>query len=70
MAVSFRKASPHHPWATRLRRSPWTSALLDGVNIAALSLMAGVLFQLGQNALIDVLPWAIRSDLPSSDRAA
>jgi chromate transporter len=48
-----------HPLATRLRRSPWTSALLDGVNIAALALMAGVLFQLGQSALIDVLTWAI-----------
>jgi chromate transporter len=48
-----------HPLATRLRSSPWTSALLDGVNIAALALMAGVLFQLGQSALIDVLTWAI-----------
>lgn len=48
-----------HPLATRLRRSPWTSALLDGVNIAALALMAGVLFQLGQSALVDVLTWAI-----------
>ena len=48
-----------HPLATRLRRSPWTSALLDGVNIAALALMAGVLFQLGQSALIGVLTWAI-----------
>jgi chromate transporter len=48
-----------HPIAARLRRSPWTAALLDGVNVAALGLMAGVLLQLGQNALIDVLTWAI-----------
>ena len=48
-----------HPLATRLRSSPWTSALLDGVNVAALALMAGVLFQLGQNALTDVLTWGI-----------
>ena len=48
-----------HPIASRLRRSPWTAPLLDGVNIAALALMAGVLLQLGQNALLDVLTWAI-----------
>src|SRR5579883_2913278 len=48
-----------HPIAARLRRSPWTAALLDGVNVAALALMAGVLLQLGQNALSDVLTWAI-----------
>ncbi len=48
-----------HPLATTLRRSPWTSALLDGVNVAAVALMAGVFIQLGQNALIDVLTWAI-----------
>ena len=48
-----------HPLAARLRNSPWTASFLDGVNIAALALMAGVLFQLGQNALIDVLTWAI-----------
>ena len=48
-----------HPIASRLRRSPWTAPFLDGVNVAALALMAGVLFQLGQNALIDVLSWAI-----------
>jgi chromate transporter len=32
---------------------------LDGVNAAALALMTGVLFQLGQHALIDVLTWAV-----------
>lgn len=46
-----------HPLATTLRRSPWTSAILDGVNIAALALMGGVMLQLGQSALIDPLTW-------------
>jgi chromate transporter len=48
-----------HPLATRLRASPWTSAILDGINIVALALMAGVLLQLGQSALIDIWTWAI-----------
>ena len=48
-----------HRVAPRLRRSPVTSALLDGVNVAALSLMAGVLVQLAQKALIDPLTWGI-----------
>jgi chromate transporter len=48
-----------HPVASRLRHSPIASALLDGVNIAAIGLMAGVLLQLGQHALVDVLTWVI-----------
>lgn len=36
-----------------MRRSRWTSALLDGVNVAALGLMAGVLWQLGRAAIFD-----------------
>lgn len=40
---------------TRLRSSPWTSALLDGVNAAALALMAGVTLQLGRAAIVDPL---------------
>ncbi|MBV8694472.1 MAG: chromate efflux transporter [Ktedonobacteraceae bacterium] len=48
-----------HPLAARLRSSPWTAAILDGVNIAALALMAGVLLQLGQSALTDVLTWTV-----------
>ncbi len=48
-----------HPLAATLRRSPWTSPLLDGVNVVAVALMAGVLIQLGQNALTDVLTWTI-----------
>ena len=48
-----------HPLAPTLRRTPWTAAILDGVNVAAVALMGGVLFQLGQSALIDLLTWAI-----------
>ncbi len=48
-----------HPLATILRRSPWTAAILDGVNVAAVALIAGVMLQLGQNALIDVLTWVL-----------
>ena len=47
------------PVASRLRRSPWTAALLDGVNISAIALMTGVLLQLGQHALTDVLTWVL-----------
>jgi chromate transporter len=38
-----------------MRRSPWTAALLDGVNVAALGLMAGVTWQLGRAAIVDWL---------------
>jgi chromate transporter len=38
-----------------LRQSQIFGALLDGVNVASLALMAGVLITLGQNALIDWL---------------
>jgi chromate transporter len=43
----------------KLRSLPWTSALLDGVNIVALALMAGVSWQLGRAAIIDPLTAAI-----------
>ncbi|MFG3441618.1 chromate efflux transporter [Nonomuraea sp. NPDC047897] len=39
----------------RLRSSDWTSALLDGVNAAALALMTGVSYQLGRTAIVDPL---------------
>jgi chromate transporter len=48
-----------HPLAARLRKSPWTAAILDGINIVALALMTGVLLQLGQNALIDIPTWLL-----------
>ena len=37
-----------------LRKSPWTAAFLDGVNVAALGLMAGVTWQLGRAAIVDI----------------
>ncbi|MGH2558200.1 MAG: chromate efflux transporter [Thermomicrobiales bacterium] len=43
------------PLVPRLRRSPWTAALLDGVNVAALGLMAAVAWQLGRDAIVDWL---------------
>ena len=43
----------------RLRSSPWTSALLDGVNATALALMAGVSYQLARTAIIDPLTLGI-----------
>ena len=48
-----------HPVATRLRKATWTATLLDGINAAALALMTGVLIQLGQHALVDLLTWAM-----------
>ncbi|WP_433519071.1 chromate efflux transporter [Nonomuraea sp. CA-143628] len=39
----------------KLRSSEWTSALLDGLNAAALALMAGVSYELGRTAIIDPL---------------
>ncbi len=42
-----------NPFIPRLRRSPWLSGLLDGVNVAALGLMAAVTLELGRSALVD-----------------
>ncbi|MER5650010.1 chromate efflux transporter [Streptosporangium sp. NPDC002524] len=43
----------------RIRSRAWSSALLDGVNAAALALMAGVMLQLGRISLVDPLTWAL-----------
>ena len=43
-----------NPLVPRMRDSEWTAALLDGVNVAALGLMAGVTVFLGQAALVDL----------------
>jgi chromate transporter len=43
------------PLLPRLRRSPAAAAVLDGVNVASLALMAVVCWQLGRAALIDPL---------------
>lgn len=42
-----------HPYVARLRRSPRASTFLDGVNVAAIGLMAGVALQLGAVAVVD-----------------
>jgi chromate transporter len=39
----------------RLRASPWTSVMLDGVNATALALMAGVSAELAGSAIVDAL---------------
>lgn len=43
------------PLVPRLRRSPWSSAFLDGVNVSAIGLMAAVTWQLGQAGIVDLL---------------
>ena len=43
------------PYVERLRLRTWTAALLDGVNAAAVGLMAGVLLELTGDALVDPL---------------
>lgn len=52
---SFAFVALLRPLVPRLRRSPWTAALLDGVNVAALGLMAAVAWQLGRDAVVDWL---------------
>jgi chromate transporter len=47
------------PYLRRLRQSPVASAFLDGVNIAAVALMAVVTYQLGRAALVDIPTVAI-----------
>jgi chromate transporter len=37
----------------RLRKSSWSGAFLDGVNVASLGLMAGVTWQLGRTGIVD-----------------
>lgn len=44
-----------NPFIPRLRRSPVLSGFLDGVNAAALGLMAAVTLELAQNAVVDGL---------------
>ena len=42
-----------NPWVPKLRQSPQVRGFLDGVNAAALGLMAGVTYTLGRTALVD-----------------
>ncbi len=50
---SFLFVAAVFPIVGLLRRSRWASGFLDGVNVGALGLMAGVTWQLGRAALID-----------------
>lgn len=52
---SFVFVAISNPFVPRLRRSPVMSALLDGVNVGSLGLMAGVTWQLGRSAILDPL---------------
>lgn len=47
------------PIIPRLRRSPVASNLLDGLNVTSLALMAGVTFQLGRGAIVDLFSAAL-----------
>jgi chromate transporter len=48
------------PLVPRIRHSPTAAAFLDGVNVAALALMAFVTWQLGRAALVDAVTVALR----------
>lgn len=56
---SFLFVAAVHPLGHWLRRSWWTSAILDGVNAVSLALMTGVTLQLAGAALVDPLTVAI-----------
>jgi chromate transporter len=43
------------PILPRIRKSPWTAAALDGVNVAAIGLMAGVTVELAEAAFVDIV---------------
>jgi chromate transporter len=47
------------PLIPRLRQWAWAGALLDGVNVASLGLMAVVTWQLATAALVDWLTWLL-----------
>lgn len=50
---SFLFVAAVYPLIPRVKASSWARAALDGVNVAALALMAGVTWQLGRAALVD-----------------
>lgn len=52
---SFVFVAASHPLIPRIRASRWTASILDGVNAAALGLMAAVTLQLGRAAVVDWL---------------
>ena len=48
-----------NPLIPKLRRSPWMASLLDGVNVAAVGLMAAVAWQFGRVAVNDAVTAAL-----------
>jgi len=52
---AFLLVAATNPLVPRLRRSPWAAAFLDGVNVAAVGLMAAVAWTLGRSAVVDAL---------------
>lgn len=50
-----------NPWVPHLRRSRWTAAFLDSVNVSAVALMAAVSIKLGQATLTSWPTWVIAS---------
>ena len=56
---SFVFVAAIHPLIPKLRGSPWTASLLDGVNVAAIGLMAAVTWTLARDAIVDVLTAAL-----------
>ncbi|MGH2699339.1 MAG: chromate efflux transporter [Actinomycetota bacterium] len=52
---SFVFVALSHRFIERMRRSVWFSGLLDGVNAAAVGLMAGVTVRLARAAIVDVM---------------
>ena len=51
---SFIFVAISNPFIPMMRNSVWVSSFLDGINIASLSLMAAVTFELGIASLIDI----------------
>jgi len=58
-APGFLFVALSHPLIPRLRDSPVTSAVLDGVVVASLGLMAAVTWHLGRAALVDPITAAL-----------
>ena len=58
-APSFLFVALVNPWVPRLRKSAWTAAFLDAVNVSAVALMAAVTVKLGQATLTSWPAWLI-----------
>lgn len=54
---SFCFVAALNPLVPRLRRSPWTAAFFDAVNVSSIALMAAVTFKLAQSTLTAWPAW-------------